>query len=78
MVVVLNRGSSSGLSVGDVLSVFRAGETIKDRIKGGEVTLPDEQAGTVMVFKTYDRISYGLVMEATEVIHKLDAVRNPT
>jgi hypothetical protein len=31
-----------------------------------------------MVFKTYDRISYGLVMEATDAIHKLDAVRNPT
>jgi len=78
MVVVINRGSHNGLSVGDVLSVFRSGETIKDRIKGGNVTLPDEQAGTVMVFKTYDRISYGLVMEATDAIHNLDAVRNPT
>ncbi len=78
MVVVMNRGSSTGLSVGDVLSVFQAGETVKDRIKGGDVTLPDEQAGTIMVFKTYDRISYGLVMEATDAIHKFDAVRNPT
>lgn len=77
-VVVMNRGSNNGLSVGDVLSVFQAGEEIKDRIKGGKVRLPDEQAGTVMVFKTYDRISYGLVMEATDAIHIHDAVRNPT
>ena len=35
-------------------------------------------AGTVMVFKTYDRISYGLVMEATQAIHIHDFVRNPT
>ena len=77
-VVVLNRGSSNGLSVGDVLAVFKAGEVVKDRIKGGKVRLPDEEAGTVMVFKTYDRISYGLVMEATDAIHLLDAVRNPT
>jgi hypothetical protein len=41
------------------------------------VTLPDEEEGTVMVFKTYDRISYGLIMEATDAIHLLDAVRNP-
>jgi hypothetical protein len=40
--------------------------------------LPDEQAGTVMVFKTYDRMSYALVMEATSEIHVLDAVRNPS
>jgi len=76
-VVVINRGASNGLSVGDVLSVFQAGEVVRDRVKGGSVKLPDEDAGTVMIFKTYDRISYGLVMEATQAIHVLDAVRNP-
>lgn len=77
-VVVINRGSNDGLSVGDVLSVFQTGEVIKDRFRGGEVKLPDEQAGTLMIFKTYNRISYGLVMEATDTIHILDTVRNPT
>jgi len=77
-VVVMNRGSGNGLSVGDVLSIFKTGAVVKDRVRGGEVTLPDEQAGTVMVFKTYDRISYGLVMEATDAIHIHDSIRNPT
>jgi len=78
MVVVLNRGSSNGLSVGDVLSVFQTGEEVDDRFGGGTVRLPEEEAGTVMIFKTYDRISYGLVMEATQAIHIHDMVRNPT
>jgi hypothetical protein len=78
MVVVLNRGSSNGLSVGDVLTVFQTGEEVKDRFGGGTVRLPEEEAGTVMIFKTYDRISYGLVMEATQAIHMHDTVRNPT
>ena len=90
-VVVLNRGARNGLAPGDVLSVFQAGETVRDRyangsflggsggFMGGEsVTLPDEEAGTIMIFKVYDRIGYGLVMEATSDIHVLDAVRNPT
>jgi len=76
-VVVMNRGSSNGLSAGDVLSVFQTGSVIDDRIGGGKVALPDEGAGTVMIFKTYDRISYGLVMEATEAIRVHDTVRNP-
>ena len=89
-VVVLNRGARNGLAPGDVLTVFQAGETVRDRyagrsfnstgggFMGGEsVTLPDEAAGTVMIFKVYDRIGYGLVMEATSDIHVLDAVRNP-
>jgi len=77
-VVVMNRGSDHGLSVGDVLSIFQSGNVIQDRHRGGKVTLPDEEEGTVMVFKTYDRISYGLIMEATDAIHIHDAVRNPT
>jgi len=76
-VVVLNRGTRDGLAVGDVLTVWQAGETIRDRFGGGKVTLPDEPAGTLMVFKVYDRIGYGLVMEATQAIHIHDAVRNP-
>jgi hypothetical protein len=77
-VVVMNRGSGNGLSVGDVLTVFQAGQVIDDRFRGGKVKLPDEEAGTVMVFKTYDRISYGLVMEARDAIHIHDSIRNPT
>jgi len=77
-VVVLNRGSRDGLSVGDVLTVYQTGETIDDRFGGGKVRLPDEEAGTLMVFKVYDRIGYGLIMEATQAIHIHDTVRNPT
>jgi len=76
-VVVMNRGARNGLAPGDVLTVFQRGAAVKDRVEGGNVRLPDEEAGTLMVFKVYDRIGYGLVMEATQPIHVLDAVRNP-
>ena len=85
-VVVLNRGARNGLAPGDVLTVFQSGEEVRDRYAGGfmnavgggeSVKLPDEEAGTVMVFKVYDRIGYALVMEATSDIHVLDSVRNP-
>jgi hypothetical protein len=86
-VVVINRGERHGLMPGDVLDVFQTGATIRDRFAnngffaaspGGErVKLPDEQAGTIMMFKVYDRIGYGLVMEATNPIRVLDTVRNP-
>ena len=82
-VVVMNRGARDGLAPGDVLTIFQAGEVVRDHygsgsmFRGGEVKLPDEEAGTLMVFKVYDRIGYGLVMQATTPIHVLDAVRNP-
>jgi hypothetical protein len=76
-VVIMNRGSSDGLTVGDVLTVFQKGVKVKDRVKGGSVRLPDEAAGTIMVFKLFDEIGYGLVMEATEALHIHDYIRNP-
>ncbi len=77
-VVILNRGSNNGLGVGDVLTVWQQGAAVRDHVGGGSVRLPEEPAGTIMVFKVYDRIGYGLVMEATQAIHTLDFVRNPT
>jgi len=76
-VIVINRGSNQGLSVGDVLTIFQDGAVVRDHVGGGKVKLPDEEAGTVMVFKVYDRIGYALVMEATQAIHVQDHVRNP-
>ena len=80
-VVIINRGASHGMETGHVLSIWQAGEKVTDRVKSGlfnrNVQLPDERAGLLMVFKVYDRISYGLVMNAENAIHILDKVRNP-
>lgn len=77
-VVVINRGGRNGLAVGDVLSVFQSGQVVADEVRGGRVRLPDENAGTIMIFKVYDRIAYALIMEATQAIHVHDTIRNPT
>jgi hypothetical protein len=85
-VVVINRGSSHGLEPGHVLAIYHAGPRVKDPKArgvsmsggiGGNVQLPDWKTGTFMVFKTFDRISYGLVMESETPIRTFDRVRNP-
>jgi len=79
-VVVLDRGSENGLQPGDVLAIDQRGETILDPITPNprdKVTLPDEHAGTLLVFRTFPRVSFGLVMAATKAIHLLDRIRNP-
>ncbi len=43
----------------------------------GEVKLPDERVGLLMIFRTFDRVSYALIMNATESVHTLDAVQTP-
>jgi len=81
-VIVINRGTRHGLAPGHVLSVWQAGDKVADPVKPGalgrNVQLPDERAGTLMVFKTYDRLSYALVMQAEGPIRIRDKVRNPS
>jgi LysM domain len=43
---------------------------------GEDVKLPEEYAAVVMVFRTFGKISYGLVMEASAPVHLNDMVRN--
>lgn len=76
-VVVINRGDREGMEVGNVLAVFKVGGTIQDRVKGDTVTLPDERAGLVMVFRTFEKLSLGIVLEADRPLAIKDLVRNP-
>lgn len=75
--VVLNLGADKGMAQGDVLAVYQKGETVHDAVEGGKVTLPDQRAGLAMVVKTFDHVSYALVMEAEKDMRVLDSVRNP-
>ncbi|MFG3693500.1 LysM peptidoglycan-binding domain-containing protein [Stutzerimonas stutzeri] len=76
-VVTLNKGARDGLSVGNVLAVYKTGETVRDRVTGERVKIPDERSGLLMVFRTYDKLSYGLVLQATRSLSVMDKVRNP-
>jgi hypothetical protein len=87
-VVAINRGRNAGLEPGHVLAIWQRGEKAPDN--GGrtfgdtanrtlvrKVQLPEERVGTFMVFKAFDKMSYGLVMSAATVLHVGDTLRNP-
>ena len=85
-VVVLNRGGNDGLTAGAVLAVDQLGAVVRDRYGSypwkkksfaKEVRLPSERAGTLIVFKVFDRISYGLVIGASGPMRVADRVYNP-
>ena len=76
-VVTLNKGARDGLKDGNVLAVYKTGETVRDRVTGENVKIPDERAGLLMVFRTYEKLSYGLVLQATRSLSVKDKVRNP-
>lgn len=76
-IVAINRGKGQGLDVGHVLSVKQRGRWIKDPETRESVALPDEAVGHMMIFRVFDDIAYGLVMEASELISVGDVVTQP-
>jgi hypothetical protein len=78
--VVINKGEQDGLETGNVLAVYQRGNTIRDNYserRGEMVTLPDQRAGIALVFRTFDRVSYALIMESYLDMRVYDMVRNP-
>ncbi len=76
-VVVLNLGKNNQIKPGDVLAIeSRGGSFIDTRGEGGyeKVNMPDTRTGVVMVFKTFDEVSYALVMESTLPVRVNDGV----
>ncbi len=77
-VVAINRGLAAGVDEGSVLEIRQRGRTVVDREKDNEkVKLPDERVGHLMIFRSFENIAYGLVMEASQAISVGDAVANP-
>lgn len=76
-VVTVNRGTREGLKVGDVLAVFQAGNQVRDPYTKEVIQLPDERAGLMMIFQTYDKVSYGLILKAQRTLAVGDRVGNP-
>jgi len=85
-VVTLNKGKNDGLEPGHVLALLRLGRTNVDRTtlsrwyaadKVETTKLPDERYGLVFVFRTFDRVSYALVMSASRTVQIDDVVTTP-
>lgn len=76
-VVVINRGSREGLQPGHLLSIYRTGELVRDPVTNERIKVPDFRAGLLMVFRSFEKVSYGLVVRAERPLQVMDQVRNP-
>jgi LysM domain len=85
-VVSFNRGAADGLELGHVLALFRTQVVQHDRSTGpyyngqprpADITLPEERYGLAFIFRTFDHVSYGLIVQAQRTVVTGDAARNP-
>jgi hypothetical protein len=76
-VVVLNIGEREGMENGHVLRILSKQSSHKDPITGETFLAPEEPTGLLMIFRTFEKLSYALITNATEPIMTGDSVANP-
>ncbi len=80
-VVALSLGQRNGIEKGHILDINQAGRVVADPFeKPGslvDVELPEESAGRAMVFRTFEKVSYALIMETSRSIQNGDSATSP-
>ncbi len=76
-VVVLNRGELDGVKSGHTFAIHKRGESVRDRVTNEYVRLPSERAGLAMVFRTFSKVSYALVLRSSTTVKVGDEVKPP-
>lgn len=78
-VVAINMGREDGIESGHVLQLLTAGKRMKDGTDEAKTTikLPSEVNGMAMVFRTFDRVSYALILDVRTPVHTGDHLVNP-
>lgn len=76
-VVAINLGKDNGVAEGNVLAIFQTGAIAVDQINEEKVILPDERAGLMMVFKSYQQMAFALVLQASRPLRIGDKIKNP-
>lgn len=74
--VYVNLGVLDGMQQGDVLDIYQAARDSYDPRTRRNVTLPAERIGHAMVIRTFERISFAIVLETTRAVHIADTVES--
>ena len=84
-VIALSVGSSDGIRNGNTFSIWHDGAMVPDIVKHkyllaakkDKVAMPDDFLGNAMVFRTFDKVSYALVMDGIRPVHTGDLLKSP-
>lgn len=76
-IVIINLGEREGIEEGHILQILQTGAVVKDRVKNELIQLFDDKAGLMIVFRSFEKMSYGLVLQSNEALKVGDRVATP-
>jgi len=90
--VVVDLGLADNLAVGDILSIRKDGAEVVDEIEASKMSfgerfrhlfnpktteMPDQEIGTLLVYKTFEDMSYAVILSSSEPAQLMNRVTSP-
>ena len=78
--IAINLGNRDGVESGNILKILRNGDVVTDKAEvepNFQVRLPNEQIGLALVIRSFEKMSYALIMEAERPVSLMDFVESP-
>ncbi len=77
-IVVINHGRRDGVQNGHVLALYRKGDKVKGtQFNSRDMEMPNIRYGLLFVFRTFENVSYGLVMQSSMPVEMMDVAQTP-
>ena len=78
-IITINKGKRDGLENGHVLALYQKGEVLEGGtlFNSKNITLPNVRYGLIFIFRTFDKVSYALVMQTRFPVQVLDTAQTP-
>ena len=76
-IVALNRGQLHGLEAGNVLDLYVPGIQLERVGAQGTIDAPERRIGSLLVFSVYEKMSHGIILQASQQVTSGHIVKNP-
>ena len=78
-IITLNKGKRDGVENGHVLALYQKGELLKggSLFKSNDINLPNVRYGLIFVFRSFQKVSYALVLQTRLPVQLLDTAQTP-
>ena len=76
-IVAVNRGHVHGLEAGNLLDLFIPGVRLKRMGARGTIAAPERRIGSLLVFSVYEKMSHGIILQASQQVISGHIVKNP-
>ncbi len=76
-IVAINKGERENMASGHIMAIYQSGESIRDQVANERLQMPDVRAGLLMIFRTFEKMSYAIVLKSNRPLVVGDRVSNP-